>query len=303
MDDLFPGFARRQIDTGSATINARVGGKGPGLLLLHGYPQTHAMWHRVAPRLAETHTVVAADLRGYGQSSCPPTDMEHRPYAKRTMARDMVEVMRQLGFARFRVMGHDRGARVAYRIAMDTPECAERLIILDIITTRDQWSAENQKVRLKMFHWAFLAQPAPMPESLIGRDPLDWLEGRFKRGTKAHSLDPIDPRALADYQRAFKDPDRIFATCEDYRAGARCDLDDDNADLAAGRRIECPTLLLWASDGPLVDVADPLALWQPWCTDVTGASIDCGHFIAEENPQALLAAIRPFLLPNVEPAR
>ena len=217
-------------------IFVRIGGQGPALLLLHGYPQTHAMWHRVAPRLAKTFTVVAADLRGYGRSSSPPTDMEHRPYSKRRWRGDMSAVMTALGHAQFHVMGHDRGARVSYRIALDEPRRIRRLVMLDIISTHDQWEAENQKIRLKMFHWAFLAQPAPMPESLIGRDPIDWLEGRFKRGTKARSLAPLDPRALEDYRRLFRDPDRLHATCEDYRAGAHIDLAHDTIDFGAGRR-------------------------------------------------------------------
>ena len=295
-DDLFPGFAEHRVDTGEAVIYARSGGYGPGLLLLHGYPQSHAMWHRVALTLARTHTVVAADLRGYGRSSCPPSALDHRPYAKRSMARDMIGLMRHFGFSRFAIMGHDRGARVAYRIAIDTPHQVDRLVLLDIISTPDQWSVANQQMRLKMFHWAFLAQPAPMPESLISRDPAEWLEGRFKRGTKSRSLAPIDPRALADYAAYFADPDRIHATCEDFRAGARCDLADDEADLAADRRIECPMLVVLGSDGPLADVPDPLALWRPWCRTVAGAVIDCGHFIAEERPAALLDHAVPFLL-------
>lgn len=292
---LFPGFAEHVVKLDDVAIRVRVGGKGPALLLLHGYPQTSAMWHRVAPQLAKHHTVVAADLRGYGRSSCPPTDMDHRPYAKRTMAADMLGVMRELGHDRFCVMGHDRGGRVAYRLALDHPSRIERLVLLDIITTHDQWSAANQSIRLKMFHWAFLAQPAPMPESLIGRDPMDWLDGRFKRGTKTRTLDPIDPLAMAEYRLCFSDPDHIHATCEDYRAGARCDLVDDDADLAGGRMIRCPTLLVWASEGPMADIADPLALWRQWCEHVEGAEIDSGHFIAEEAPDALLARVVPFL--------
>ena len=297
--DLFPGSTEHRIDTGEATIFARACGTGPGLLLLHGYPQTHAMWHRVAPRLAQSFTVIAADLRGYGRSSCPPTDMAHRPYAKRSMARDMIAVMRHFGFSQFAIMGHDRGARVAYRTAIEVPHQVTHLIILDIITTHDQWSAGNQKTRLKMFHWAFLAQPAPMPETLIGRDPLDWLETRFKRGTKGRSLAALDPRALAEYRVAFADADRIHASCEDFRAGAGCDLADDEADRLAGRRLEMPTLVLWATDGPLADIADPLALWSPCCRNVAGASIDSGHFIAEEQPEALLHHVLPFLNSSV----
>jgi len=293
--DLFPGFATHRIDTEGAEIFARVGGNGPALLLLHGYPQSHAMWHRIATALAQTHTVVAADLRGYGRSSCPATDMDHRPYSKRTMARDMLRVMQQLGFDRFSAMGHDRGGRVAYRLALDTPSAIAKLVILDIISTHDQWTAANQSIRLKMFHWAFLAQPAPMPETLIGNDPDEWLNGRLKRGTKARVIEALDPRAVEDYRRYFKSADHIHATCEDFRAGAHCDLDDDEADLANGRRILCPTLMVWATHGPLADLADPLALWRPWCPNLEGAPIDAGHFVAEERPDELLAIAQPFL--------
>lgn len=294
-DDLFPGFAEHRIDTGDVVIHARSGGSGPGLLLLHGYPQTHAMWHRVAPILARSFSVVAADLRGYGQSSCPPTDIDHSPYAKRSMARDMIVLMRHFGFSRYAIMGHDRGARVAYRIAIDAPHLVERLVIVDIISTLDQWSAASQKMRLTMFHWAFLAQPAPMPESLIGRGPVEWLDGRLKRGLKSRSLDGFDRRAIASYRANFSNSDRMHATCEDFRAGAGCDLAADQADIEAGRRIECPTLVLWADHGPLADLSDPLSLWKPWCHKLTGANIDCGHFIAEERPNELLANVLPFL--------
>lgn len=294
-DDLFPGFGEHLVDTGEAVIHARAGGSGPGLLLLHGYPQTHAIWHRVAPVLAKSFTVVAADLRGYGQSSCPPTGIDHMPYSKRSMARDMIVLMRHFGFSRYAVMGHDRGARVAYRIAIEAPHQVERLVILDIITTLDQWSAATQHMRLTMFHWAFLAQPAPMPESLIGRGPVEWLDARLKRGLKSRSLEDLDARAVASYRANFADSDRIHATCEDFRAGAGCDLAADQADYDGGRRIECPTLVLWADHGPLADLADPMALWQPWCRDLAGANIDGGHFIAEERPDALLEHALPFL--------
>ena len=301
--DLFPDFAEHRVDTGEAAIYARTGGAGPGLLLLHGYPQSHAAWHRVAPALARSHTVVAADLRGYGRSSCPPSDMQHRAYSKRSMARDMTALMRHFGFSSFAVAGHDRGARVAYRLALDLPHLVTRLVLLNIISTADQWAAANQQMRLKMFHWALLAQPAPMPESLIGRDPVTWLEGRIKRSTKSRSLEAIDPRALADYRANFADPDRIHATCEDFRAGAHCDLADDEADLAAGRRIECPMFLLWSREGPLADMPDPLALWRPWCRNVSGARIDSGHFIAEESPGAFLDHAVPFLATAAPPRR
>ena len=294
--ELFPGFVERRIDTGGAQIFARVGGTGPALLLLHGYPQSHVMWHRVIARLAAHFTVVAADLRGYGQSSCPPTDMEHRPYSKRVMALDMVRLMTALGHREFSVMAHDRGARVGYRMALEHPDRLRRLVLLDILTTLDQWQIHSQQAKIRMFHWGFLAQPAPIPESLIRRATADWVEGPFKRATQAKSISVIDPRALAAYRAVFTDPDHVHATCEDFRAGASCDMADDEEDAAAGRKIACPTLFLWGTTGTPSDVADPLALWQRWCDRVEGHSIDSGHFLPEENPDDLLARALPFLL-------
>ncbi len=298
LDELFPGFTSRFFDIGNVTLHARIGGSGPPLLLLHGYPETHAAWHRIATELAQTHTVVLPDLRGYGLSSCVPGDSQHRAYSKRTMAGDARFLMRELGYSRFAVMGHDRGGKVAYRLALDRPELISRLVILDIITTWDNWQPELFKMRQRqrLTHWAFLAQPAPIPESLVGADPIEWLEGRFRRGTLARSIDVIDPRVLEDYRVAHADPDHIHAACEDYRAEATCDLDDDEADRLGGRRIACPTLMLWGTAGSLADVADPLALWRPWCKSVSGFAIESGHYIPEENPAALLAAVRPFLM-------
>ena len=294
-DGLFPGFVERTTYTGDARLYARVGGQGPPLLLLHGYPETHAAWHKVAPALARHFTVVTPDLRGYGRSSCPPATFDHRAYSKQTMAHDMVLLMASLGFRRFAVMGHDRGARVAYRLALDEPDIVDRLVIIDIMTTLDQWQPEQQSTRSRISHWALLAQPAPIPETLIGANPIEWLESRFRRGTLARSLAPIDPRALDDYRRGLTDPDHIHAACEDYRAGASVDLEDDRASAAARSRVMCPTLLLWGTAGSLAEIADPIALWQPWCRSVTVQAIESGHFLAEENPVALLAAALPFL--------
>ncbi|MGE0699537.1 MAG: alpha/beta fold hydrolase [Hyphomicrobiaceae bacterium] len=295
-DDLFPGFATERIDTGpgGVVIHMRIGGKGPALLLLHGYPQTHVAWHRLAPVLAEQFTVVAPDLRGYGQTGFPRETPSHRSYSKRAMADDMARLMLLLGHRRFGVMGHDRGARVAYRLAIDRPELVSRLAVIDVMTTWNQWQPDQQTTRKRIYHWAFLAQPAPIPETLIGASPSDWVDGRFKRGTLAGSLDCIDPRALAAYRNALSDPDRIHATCEDYRAGAGCDLIDDQADLLDSRHIACPTLLVWATAGSLMHVADPLALWRPWCSNLAGTQVVSGHYVPEENPAALLEAAKPF---------
>ena len=293
--ELFPGFSSRFFDIDDVTLHARTGGSGPPLVLLHGYPETHAAWHKVAPELARGFTVVLPDLRGYGRSGCAPDDFEHRAYSKRTMAVDVAQLMNLLGFSRFAVMGHDRGGRVAYRLALDQPALVERLVIVDIMSTWDNWQEVHLKTRQRQSHWAFLAQPAPIPESLIGADPIEWLEGRFKRGTLLRSLSPIDPRALAEYRMAYSDPDHIHAACEDYRAGAGCDLADDEADRRNGRRIECQTLMVWGTAGSLSDVADPLALWRPWCRSLSGCAVESGHYIPEENPAALLEAVRPFL--------
>jgi haloacetate dehalogenase len=294
--DLFPGFATRAVDTGDVTLFVRTGGSGPPLVLLHGYPETHACWHLLAPALARQFTLVLPDLRGYGRSSCPPSDGDHRAYSKRAMATDVARMMRILGFDRFAVMGHSRGARVGCRLALDRPELVSRLILLDIVSTWDQWqpaqkSAQPNHIR----HWGFLAQPAPIPESLIGARPGEWLESQLKRGTRTQSLDAFDPRAMADYLTSHSEPDHIHAACEDYRASSTCDLDDEKADRASGRQIACPTLVFWGTHGSLSAVPDPLGLWLPWCKNVIGGPIESGHFIPEENPAMLELSTLPFL--------
>ncbi len=304
LTDLFPGFRTLDIDTPEGNIFARIGGSGPPLLLLHGYPETHAMWHAVAPTFAAHFTVVAADLRGYGRSFVAPSAADHRTYAKRAMAADMVVAMQQLGFDRFAVMGHDRGARVSYRLALDHPDAITRLVLLDILTTADVWATLDRRNALRMYHWMFLAQTSPLPEQLLAADPRDYLEGRFRRGTTTLPA-WLDPRVLADYAAAFDQPARRRATCDDYRAGATIDVEHDLADQATGRTIIAPTQLLWGTRGNLVDIADPLALWRPWCQaisgreisgrEISGRAIDCGHFIPEEAPAELLAASLPFL--------
>ncbi len=295
--DLFPGFATTTVDVGDISVFARVGGSGPPLLLMHGYPQTHACWHKIAVSLARHFTLVVPDLRGYGRSSCPHADADHRAYAKRTMANDMLALMAQQGFPRFAVMGHDRGGRVAYRLALDHPDAVSRLVMLDIISTLDQWRPEHHATRSRINHWAFLAQPAPLPESLIGANAKEWIEARLKRGTADNTTSAFAAAALADYLHHHSDPDRIHASCEDYRAGATCDVSDDRQDLASNNRIVVPTLLVWGTSGSLADIPDPVAVWQPWCTDLLGARIESGHFIPEENPAALLASIEPFFNP------
>jgi haloacetate dehalogenase len=264
----------------------RHGGTGPPLLLLHGHPQTHVMWHLVAPLLAEEFTVVAADLRGYGESSKPPTTDDHEPYSKRAMARDMVEMMRQLGFDRFSVAGHDRGGRCAYRLALDHPERVAKLAVLDIVPTAEMWRRADKEFGLVDWHWFFLAQPYDFPERVIGADPSAYY---FRRGR-----DRFHPEALADYLLAVGNPETIHAMCEDYRAGATYDHDADEADRGK-RRIQSPVHVLWAGRDELGDWFDVLGVWRSWSDgDVTGRALDCGHFLAEERPEETAAELLAF---------
>jgi haloacetate dehalogenase len=292
---MFEGFERRRVGTGEITINLMIGGSGPPLLLLHGYPQTHVMWHRLAPRLAGDFTVVVPDLRGYGDSDKPPGGGDHSAYAKRTMARDQVEVMHRLGFEQFGVAGHDRGARVAYRLALDHPEQVTRLAVLDIVPTYTMWQSVDRDFAMGTFHWFFLAQPFDLPEHLIGGDPEYFVRRTVARW--AGDPDAIAPEALAEYVRCFRDPATIHATCEDYRAGATVDVEADAADREAGRTIACPVLALWgAGRGGTVPRRrfDHLAVWREWAADVHGRGLPCGHFLAEELPDETYAALRNF---------
>jgi haloacetate dehalogenase len=284
-DGVFEGFELSFVDTGEATIRVRHGGSGPPVLLLHGHPQTHAMWNLVAPRLAEDFTVVAADLRGYGESSKPPTTPDHEPYSKRAMARDQVEVMRQLGFERFGVAGHDRGGRCAYRLAFDHPEWVERLAVLDIVPTGDMWHRVDMEFGLVDWHWFFLAQPAPFPEEVIGSNP----EAYYFHGDRSR----FDPEALEDYLRCVRDPQTIHGMCEDYRAGATIDFELDEADRGK-RRIVCPVLALWSGREELGRWFDVLDVWRQWADDVRGRALDCGHFLAEEAPEDTYEELRAF---------
>jgi haloacetate dehalogenase len=292
--DLYPGFASRWIDTAIGRMFARVGGEGPPLLLLHGYTETNVMWHRVAPALARRFTLVIADLPGYGWSVAPAADAGHEPYSKRAMARVMVELMERLGHVRFRLAGHNRGGRVSYRLALDHPGRVERLAVLDIVPTYDMWRGMDANMAMKVWHWPFLAQPNPLPEMLIEKAPVAYLEWKMASWTKAKNLSAFDPRALEHYRAAFSDPSRIHAHCEDYRAGASSDLAHDEADRAAGKMIECPVLALWGSAGIPSETGGPLPTWQAWARDVCGAPVDSGHFVCEEAPDATAAALLEF---------
>ena len=295
--DLYPGFASHWVDTDAGRIFARSGGAGPPLVCLHGFPQTHVMWHRIAPVLAQRFTLVLPDLRGYGWSSAPGST-HGALYAKRVMAQDVVTLMEALGHVRFRLLGHDRGARVGYRLALDHPGRIEKLALLDIAPTLDTWEGMDKARALKMYHWLFLAQPEPLPEKMIGADPLAYLDHKLADWSAGKSLAVFDPRALAHYRAAFNEPSRIHAMCEDYRAGAGVDHALDEADRAAGRRIETPLLALWGSAGNYATGAGPLEAWRRWSPGVTGAAIDSGHFLAEENPDATAKALLDWFEPS-----
>ncbi|MFP4125106.1 MAG: alpha/beta fold hydrolase [Alphaproteobacteria bacterium] len=291
---MFDGFERRWVGTGETTIHARIGGAGPPLLLLHGFPQSHVMWHALASRLAARFTVVAADLRGYGDSAAPPGGPDHGGYAKRTMARDMVRLMATLGFGRFALVAHDRGARVAHRLALDHPHALERLALLDIVPTRTLFEATDLAVAMAYEHWFFLAQPAPFPEAMIEAAPIAYLHAKL--GGWGTGLAAFAPVALAEYERGIQDPATVHAMCEDYRAAATLDLAHDRAD--ADRRIACPLLVLWGENGVLHRHFDVLATWRDKHAapdTVQGQALPAGHFLAEEVPDAVLETACAFL--------
>ncbi|WP_456281433.1 alpha/beta hydrolase [Cupriavidus sp. JZ107] len=291
---LFPQFRSIDVETDSeVTIHAVVGGDGPPLLLLHGHPQTHAIWHKVAPTLAQRFTVVACDLRGYGDSSKPAGTADHGNYSKRTMARDALRVMQSLGFERFRVLAHDRGARVAHRLGMDHPAAIERMVLLDIAPTLAMYEQTTEAFARAYWHWFFLIQPAPLPERLIEADPSRYI--RDLMGGRSAGLSPFDPRALREYERCAALPGAAHGVCEDYRAAAGIDLEHDRADREAGKRLTMPLLVLWGEQGVVHRCFQPLREWQRVASDVDGGPLPCGHYIAEEAPDVLLAHALPFL--------
>jgi len=286
------------IDAEGARINVRRGGSGPPVLLLHGFPQTMLMWRDIAPMLTGDFTVVCADLRGYGGSSCPPSTADHSPYSKRAMAQDMVEVMARLGFDRFAVVGHDRGARVAYRAALDHPSSIDRLALLDVLPTDTVWERADARMALAFWPWTLLAQPEPLPERLLGAAP-DAVVGHALGGDWGTPADTFDDSIRAAYTAALSDADHVHAICEEYRAAATIDREHDAADRRDGRRITCPALALWSGRGPLStwydDEGGPLALWREIADDITGAPVDGGHFFPEEHPELTAAALAEFL--------
>jgi len=281
---MFNDFGEHELETERGVVFARVGGSGPPLLLLHGYPQTHLMWHAVAPAHAERFTVVAADLAGYGASLRPVPAPDHAPHSKRALAADQVQAMAALGHRRFAVAGHDRGARVAYRMALDHPERVTAVAVLDVVPTGEVWTRADAALALAYWHWPFLAQPAPLPERLIAGDP----DAFFDLHVRALGLGGEPDRYPADvmtaYRRLLDDPGTVEAICEDYRAGAGIDREHDDADRGR-RRIECPVLALWSARGALPRLyGDVLDVWRPWAPAVTGRGLDASHFLVEDRP-------------------
>jgi len=284
---VFEGFTEERVDVGETVLRVRHGGSGPPVVLLHGHPRTHTTWHRVAPRLVSAgHTVVCPDLRGYGQSAKPVTTADHAPYSKRAMAADVASLMGQLGHRRFAVVGHDRGSYVAARLALDRPESVDRVAVLDSVPIGEALARANAAFATAWWHWFFFGQ-ADKPERAILPDPQGWYGGDPDRmGADNH----------ADYLRAINDPATVRAMLEDYRAGLGVDRAADDADRAQGRRITCPTLVLWSTRDDLVELyGDVLAVWRPWTTDLRGGPIDSGHHVAEEAPEELSQALARFL--------
>ena len=290
MTNFFPGFEDRRIETSGASINLVTGGSGPPLLLLHGYPQTHLMWRKLAPRLAAEFTVVAPDLRGYGDSSKPPAGPDNANYSKRSLAQDQVETMAALGFERFAVAGHDRGARVAHRLARDHPERIERLALLDIVPTLYRFETIDQKAATSSWHGFFLLQPSGFPERLIGAEAEFFL--RHQLGALLREPAKLEPEAFAEYLRCFKNPETIRATCDEYRAGATIDLVHDRAD--RGRRLTMRLLMLWGERSSQGSGYDILSVWRDHAEDVTGHAVNSGHFLPEEAPEDTYRALRDF---------
>jgi haloacetate dehalogenase len=293
---IFDEFETVSVETGQTRIFARVGGSGPPVLLLHGFPETHLMWRDVAPLLAADFTVICADLRGYGRSGCPQTAADHTGYAKRVMATDMVQLMTHLEFSQFAVAGHDRGGRVAYRMSLDHPAAVERLAVLDIVPTADAWDRADARFAMGYWPWSLLAQPEPLPERLVAAAPQAVVDAALDGWGSAPEAFDADVRAA--YTAVLGNPEHVHAICEEYRAAVAVDREHDAADQAAGRRIGCPVLVLWAADGP-VDTwyaaeGGPLGLWRAWADDLHGHAIAAGHFFPEERPALTAASLRRF---------
>ena len=293
MNPLFPDFESHWIEVNGVKIMTRKGGSGRPLLLLHGHPQTHAIWHRVAQQLAKSFTVVMTDLRGYGDSSKPQGTPDHLNYSKRVMALDQIEVMRHFGFAEFDVLAHDRGARVAHRLALDHPKAVKRLVLLDIAPTLAMYEKTSNQFARSYWHWFFLIQPAPLPERLIEADPAAYV--RDVLGRRSAGLAPFDPSALAEYVRCLELPGTAHGLCEDYRASAGIDLVHDQLDLDEKNFVKQPLLVLWGEQGVVHQCFEPLKEWSKVAVNVQGKALPCGHYIPEEAPELLLDQVKLFL--------
>lgn len=287
------GFTSHRIDVDGVELAAWTAGSGDPVLLVHGYPQTHTMWHRVGPHLADHRTVVLADLRGYGDSAKPPGGPDQAGYAKRALARDLVGLMQRLGHERFDVVGHDRGARVTHRLCLDHPDRVRRAAVLDIVPTRHVFGQVDRGLAMAYFHWFFLAQPHDLPERMIGADPDGWV--RHALGSWSRVRDSFDEDAVAEYVRCFRAPEAVRASCDDYRAGAGIDLVHDDDSFAAGLRVTCPLLVLWGASGYVGKAYDVPSVWRQYATDVTAHALDCGHFLPEERPDETYQAVNTFL--------
>ena len=288
-----PGFEYQQVDVAGVIVNCAIAGSGPPVLMLHGYPENHLMWRDVAPALAGDHTVVLADLRGYGDSGKPAPDPAGEVYAKRSMARDQAGLMRQLGFERFQLVGHDRGARVSHRLALDYPDAVTRLAVLDIVPTRHVLNHVTRTMATAYFHWFFLPVGNGVPEHLIGADPGFWIRSIFRSLLGAGTS--IDAAVMEDYIRCFSDPGTIAGSCADYRSAASIDLVHDDESFAAGQRIGCPVLVLWGAQAFVGREYEPLSVWREYAADVRGQALPTGHFLPEEAPDLVIAALRDFL--------
>jgi len=293
MKPLFPDFESHWIEVNGVKIMTRKGGSGRPLLLLHGHPQTHVIWHRVAQQLAQSHTVVMTDLRGYGDSSKPQGTPDHLNYSKRVMALDQIEVMRHFGFSEFDVLAHDRGARVAHRLALDHPKAVKRMVLLDIAPTLAMYEKTSNQFARSYWHWFFLIQPAPLPERLIEADPAAYV--RDVLGRRSAGLAPFDPRALAEYVRCLELPGTAHGLCEDYRASATIDLVHDQLDIDKKNFLQQPLLVLWGEQGVVNQCFEPLKEWSKLAVNVQGHALPCGHYIPEEAPELLLNQVQSFL--------
>ncbi|RYJ18367.1 alpha/beta hydrolase [Rahnella variigena] len=290
---MFEHFTQRRMAVNGTEIACRIAGQGEPLLLLHGHPQTQAIWHKVAPYLTSQFTVVLADLRGYGDSGKPEPDAEHLNYSKREMAQDQFELMAALGFNQFSVVAHDRGARVAHRLALDHPQAVKRLVLMDIAPTLSMYRQTTETFARAYWHWFFLIRPAPLPEALIMADADLYL--RSVMGSRSAGMQPFTEEAYADYLRCLQLDGTARGICEDYRASAGIDLQHDEADVNAGRKVKCPLLVLWGEQGTVGKCFAPLAEWEKVAENVQGEALPCGHYIAEEQPELLLEKVLPFL--------